>query len=806
MCAEWVENLHPRAPRGQRFGGRFVTKGKSAKGGGGWRLDAGDLAEVAKYHGYERPGDTIDAVRSGTLSDGLTDKSLAEKNAINYYIRGDAYDINLKLRGIKDKVAPDIADTQQLLDSMMQRSSLSEDLVLYRHLGREGNDQFINLKPGDTVTDKGYMSSTMVPFHHLLVDPSWGSSVLMKILAPKGSQALVVPMPAFQDQHEVILARNSSLEYMGEDTDGARVFKLQQQRGAWHGIEGWGADTGRFRPPPGKPSAGGGSADELRQRVLPAIHDMNTGKVIRGRPGDVHEDIFQRVPKEERNRGQWGSGFYDPQTRQYIPREDLPFDATDLPAYLNREKLMRGAYAQTEATLPHPALDDGPLPRQSLLVPVPTGGTEMQQIEVLNNPSDADVESLLKDSQSRMREGMVATLRTARDVNGNLFVWDAHDAIHSEFASGISRLSGGNIKIDDTTEEVWGTVGNPGVERGLSKYAWRVVHDAQERAKKYAAEHPEWRGTDENQPLLPFPGGLPDDQLTHDVFGTGKQKPNTLISHYEGEYQKEKALAVQTRGDGAVIFRGVQEVWRPFQKFDFRHPGTPDDVRSEAFEALKQLGDSNQEFAITFATKGKYATGGTFVQINSGDDGSCGPSGDLSALTDREDSGAWEFHHNHPHGHIGTPFSLADISAMYASPGVVTSYAHTMDGGEFKMTIPGRTEDDPHADVGRLPNLNGVWDDVEDHIESHENLRALRQVEDALFLAQHAVVRAVADAGLINYEEKLSPGQQKMLSDHKRQHAAIQKFASRSLQAMKKTWQPKGYWPHGGNQPEAVAA
>lgn len=95
-----------------------------------------------------------------------------------------------------------------------------------------------------------------------------------------------------------------------------------------------------------KRKTGGGSVDELRQRVVVAYKLFN-GELITGKPGDLHEDLYQRRGKQS---GDLAStrGFYDPLKRKFYSREDLPFDATDLPAYAARSRMMRAKYDKND--------------------------------------------------------------------------------------------------------------------------------------------------------------------------------------------------------------------------------------------------------------------------------------------------------------------------------------------------------------------------------------------------------------------------------------------------------------------------
>jgi hypothetical protein len=71
-----------------------------------------------------------------------------------------------------------------------------------------------------------------------------------------------------------------------------------------------------------------------------------------------------------------------------------------------------------------------------------------------------------------------------RDVNANVYVFHAYDAIHDQAIRGILELSSNSIHFDETTLETWD------VKQGkLEKYARSVIKDGQDNAKRYAEQY-----------------------------------------------------------------------------------------------------------------------------------------------------------------------------------------------------------------------------------------------------------------------------------------------------------------------------
>lgn len=86
-----------------------------------------------------------------------------EKNGLDAYKDGMYYSINTGLR--TSGMVPEEFNAQYIagIDSAMAKSSVSEDMTVYRGVRESTFEQnnLLGLKPGDTFTDKGFMSTTL---------------------------------------------------------------------------------------------------------------------------------------------------------------------------------------------------------------------------------------------------------------------------------------------------------------------------------------------------------------------------------------------------------------------------------------------------------------------------------------------------------------------------------------------------------------------------------------------------------------------------------------------------------------------
>jgi hypothetical protein len=98
---------------------------------------------------------------------------------------------------------------------------------LYRDFDEAFGSELLRMAPGDTITDKGFVSTSLKPVGK------------MQILAPAGAHAIAVMnhLPNQAAQEEVLLDRNSTFEYMRMTDDGVHVFKLREQQESLRNVD-----------------------------------------------------------------------------------------------------------------------------------------------------------------------------------------------------------------------------------------------------------------------------------------------------------------------------------------------------------------------------------------------------------------------------------------------------------------------------------------------------------------------------------------------------------------------------------------
>ncbi len=141
-----------------------------------------------------------------------------------------------------------------------------------------------------------------------------------------------------------------------------------------------------------------------------------------------------------------------------------------------------GAGNQQAAIAVEPILHDGSLPSQSIIVPLmarvfdtPTQVHETD-VEVLVNPSVHDLIQFINQTQ-------YGQVRALRDVNANLFVWDAGMAIHDDMAGSLYRLSSESLQIDETTYDNWQLI-----DGKLTSAATHAVAAGQDNARRFGKQ------------------------------------------------------------------------------------------------------------------------------------------------------------------------------------------------------------------------------------------------------------------------------------------------------------------------------
>jgi 8-oxo-dGTP pyrophosphatase MutT (NUDIX family) len=229
--ADWNEEDHPRDKIG-RFtdgsGSDFDKAQKEFK-----RLDSSPEGEqmVTNEYGltYSKRNiafDNLGGVYRKT-ADETFDRELTkdEKKSINSYQKNSRLStkMNETLRS-GGKLDEKQTLVSKHLDAVLNDTSLKQDHTLYRGLtGNKGRALVKDLKPGDTITDKGYMSTSLDE------DTARGFSQgkkdqddlhVMRILADKGQHALLTGersgVQVSSQEYEAILPRGTTLKFHGK--------------------------------------------------------------------------------------------------------------------------------------------------------------------------------------------------------------------------------------------------------------------------------------------------------------------------------------------------------------------------------------------------------------------------------------------------------------------------------------------------------------------------------------------------------------------------------------------------------------
>ena len=308
---EFNEADHPRGQPG--------NAGEFGPGGGSKKKTENSFKTYA--NGRRDLGDLTDAVQSGELNDGLGDAQEKRWVLAGYSGSTASWDINHALRS-GEKLPPVRQRTVDALDIAMKESSLSENLAVWRalayksELSPEVKKLMDGLKPGDTFVDKGFVSTSAIQHRP--------NAEVMKILAPKGSKALIAngTFIGYDGENEVVLDRGGRYEYVG-DEGGSKVFRLHQgteiagDDASWNESahpRGQPENAGEFASAPGGGSKKKSDEDEPLLTVgAPAKSWAKPGAIPNADGGHRMPDVVYRgagPENEERSGMAEGKGVY----------------------------------------------------------------------------------------------------------------------------------------------------------------------------------------------------------------------------------------------------------------------------------------------------------------------------------------------------------------------------------------------------------------------------------------------------------------------------------------------------------------
>src|SRR5262245_39133820 len=187
--------------------------------------------------------------------------------------------------------------------------------------------------------------------------------------------------------------------------------------------------------------------------------------------------------------------------------------------------------------------------------------------------------------------------------------------------------------------------------------------------------------------------------------------------------------------------------------------GSIEEVRQQAVDACVGIGDSKFECGVIIS-RGAADEKGVKVAVVNGEKDVI----DIAPEVTDQFSHS-EFHHNHPDR---VPLSGPDITALNSTTGMFGCYAHTVDGGLSKATIPGRNNVHPNRHWGgdipfeRFMNnyFNTVCKNQTIQRLNSDILRVEKNSEESgVMTANYILLKGLENAGIIEHEFKPSPWQ-----------------------------------------------
>lgn len=114
---------------------------------------------------------------------------------IEYYTSSGYEEINEYLRKGGKRLSADekseIKEYVRSMDKALNKTETPREMVTYRGISGEATEQFVNLKKGETFTDKGFISTTTDEQQMPLSFE--GPAVVLEITTPQGNKMLSVP-------------------------------------------------------------------------------------------------------------------------------------------------------------------------------------------------------------------------------------------------------------------------------------------------------------------------------------------------------------------------------------------------------------------------------------------------------------------------------------------------------------------------------------------------------------------------------------------------------------------------------------
>lgn len=204
---EFDESKHPRRPDGKFGTGTGTSAEGESEAEGEQNENTENFKEMDHAEAKKYATDLVKKVEK------LDDEEYA---AIMDYQEDVGMKMNANLHTGKE-LTPDQQQMMHTLDKIAERTKLPEGLVLHRYGTADFTKKLETLKPGDVVPPNlGFMSTSI---------NNIGEAGTFQILTPAGTNA-IVPPEIFEGVAEIILSRNTSLEYVGKNDKGEHQMKI----------------------------------------------------------------------------------------------------------------------------------------------------------------------------------------------------------------------------------------------------------------------------------------------------------------------------------------------------------------------------------------------------------------------------------------------------------------------------------------------------------------------------------------------------------------------------------------------------
>jgi hypothetical protein len=125
-----------------------------------------------------------------------------QKEAVQYYQRGNNYDLNMALR--HDEPFSEYGNNRMgRMEEQLQAGmrETTEDKTLYRGLGEDMNDDLKDVQVGDILTDKGYTSTSP---DRTVGEEFQRGGYIAKMNVPRGTRAIDVNAGLKPDENDFI--------------------------------------------------------------------------------------------------------------------------------------------------------------------------------------------------------------------------------------------------------------------------------------------------------------------------------------------------------------------------------------------------------------------------------------------------------------------------------------------------------------------------------------------------------------------------------------------------------------------------